>query len=297
MLKIGFVGCIEFSERCLEALHGRPGVNLAFCVSQDANKFNADWKCLRPAAEARGIPYYSAKNINEPEAAEFIRQFAVDYIFVFGWSQLLKSDALRLPRRFCVGVHGTKLPENRGRHPLIWARVLGLPSTAISFFRMNEKADEGDVVLQKEFPIGEDDTARDIYERATEVVLRSLDELVAKLDRPEVEFLRPAGIEGNVWRKRSFKDGVIDFRMGFRNIKNLVLALSDPYPGAQVSLGGSFYKVSAVEPSDDIRINHEFGRVERVAGNTIIVRCGDGAVALTKHEVPLNNLIPGSYFD
>ena len=53
---------------------------------------------------------------------------------------------------------------NRGRHPLIWAKVLGLKKSGTTFF-MDEGVDTGDVLDQKEFEIIPEDTAADLYQK------------------------------------------------------------------------------------------------------------------------------------
>ena len=62
-----------------------------------------------------------------------------------------------------IGYHPAALPKNRGRHPLIWALVLGLKKTASSFFIMDERADSGDVISQEEIIINDDDDASSLY--------------------------------------------------------------------------------------------------------------------------------------
>lgn len=63
-----------------------------------------------------------------------------------------------------IGFHPAALPNNRGRHPIIWALALGLNETASTFFKMDEGADTGDIVSQVKIPICESDYAADLYE-------------------------------------------------------------------------------------------------------------------------------------
>jgi len=66
-------------------------------------------------------------------------------------SSLLKKELLSLPPNGVLGYHPAKLPQNRGRHPLIWSLVLGLEESASTFYFMDEGADSGDILSQKDF--------------------------------------------------------------------------------------------------------------------------------------------------
>ena len=64
---------------------------------------------------------------------------------------LIKSKILKLVKENSIGFHPSKLPYNKGRHPIIWSIVLGLKSTASSFFVINNdlNPDTGDLISQK----------------------------------------------------------------------------------------------------------------------------------------------------
>ena len=66
-----------------------------------------------------------------------------------GWSQILKKNILSIPNKYCIGFHPTKLPHNKGKHPLIWSIINDLKVSSTSFFIMNNKIDDGDLISQK----------------------------------------------------------------------------------------------------------------------------------------------------
>lgn len=63
----------------------------------------------------------------------FISSLNPDIIYCFGWSKLLSPEIFCLAPKGVIGFHPTKLPHNRGRHPIIWSLVLGLEETASTF--------------------------------------------------------------------------------------------------------------------------------------------------------------------
>ena len=66
-----------------------------------------------------------------------------------GWSKLIKKEILNIPKKGFIGYHPSLLPKNRGRHPLIWAKILGLKKTEATFFMLNDKAETGEIISQK----------------------------------------------------------------------------------------------------------------------------------------------------
>ena len=77
-------------------------------------------------------------DVNSKDNYNWIKSLNPDIIFCFGWSNLLKKDILTLAPMGVLGFHPSKLPQNRGRHPLIWALALGLKKSASTFFFMDE---------------------------------------------------------------------------------------------------------------------------------------------------------------
>ena len=74
---------------------------------------------------------------------------------------------------------------------------------------------------------------------------------------------------GNIWRKRSMKDGIIDWRMSAEGIYNLIRALGKPYVGACFEYNDDKITVwrANIIKTDDYR-NIEPGKVIKKYSNT-----------------------------
>ena len=149
-MKVVFIGTVEFSKRALEKLI-KLNVNVIGVCTKKISDFNNDFSNLTPICKKNKIPIKYVKDINSKKNIEWIKSLAPDIIFCFGWSSLIKQELLNLPPMGVVGYHPAKLPQNRGRHPLIWTLVLGLKKSASSFFFMDQRADGGDILSQKNF--------------------------------------------------------------------------------------------------------------------------------------------------
>lgn len=282
-MKSIFIGSVEFSEQALKKMIDL-GVDIKGVITKEASSFNSDFVDLSKLALKFNIPYLFTKDINSLEVSDWIRKKEPDVLFCFGWSQLLKKEILDIANIGVVGYHPAKIPENRGRHPLIWALALGLKETASTFFIMDEGADSGDIISQKSFKIDYEDYAEDVYKKMTRTALDQIEEFLPNLISNEIERVSQDLSSGNKWRKRGKEDGKIDFRMSSSNIYNLVRALSKPYVGAHLVHEGSDIKVWRTNPVDFQNKNIEPGKILDIKKENILVKTGDAAIWLLDHE-------------
>ena len=132
-MKILFIGTVNFSYSCLEHLLVN-NFNICGVITKRTSKFNADFKDLTQLCVKNNVPYFYDEKLNKYGKEEFINEKKPDIIYCFGWSFLLPSTILKSAKHGVIGFHPTLLPDNRGRHPLIWALFLGLKKTGSTFF-------------------------------------------------------------------------------------------------------------------------------------------------------------------
>ena len=282
-MRVIFVGTVEFSKKMLSVLVSSE-VNIVGVITSDHPGINADYTDLVPLCRSEGIEVHSARNINGQETIEWIRSREPDMIFCFGWSYLIKKELLNVPKKGILGYHPAALPSNRGRHPLIWAVVLGLSETASTFFLMDEGADSGDIVSQERVAIRDGDDVGDLYQKIIVTAGSQLRELIPKLDSGKFPRQVQASGSGNTWRKRVKPDGQIDWRMSSRGIHNLVRGLTRPYVGAHFKVGGQDIKVWRTEMLE-AEGNLEPGKVLIGGMNGAVIKCGDSAIRLVESEL------------
>lgn len=285
-MRIVFIGTVEFSYNALNILV-QNSFEVVGVISSSNTLLNSDFKDLTPICEKHKIPIKYVSNINSIENIEYIKSLNPDVIYCFGWSRLIRSELLNIAPYGVVGFHPAELPKNRGRHPIIWALVLGLTQTGSTFFFMDEGADSGDILSQKTITIEQDDNARSLYDKITQTAVDQILGFTKAFVEGKYERKQQNHSLANVWRKRSKKDGKIDFRMSAMSIYNLVRALTNPYLGAHYEDdNGSEYKVWECVVNNEIAdIEHyEYGKVIAVDENAFTVKCGEGAIKIIQHE-------------
>jgi len=292
-MKIVFIGTVDFSYHTLRSLISAEA-EIAGVITKKQSKFNSDFKDLSQLCIKHDIDYKYVKNINHEKNIEWIASKKPDVIFCLGWSQILSPEVLKIPRHGVIGYHPAKLPNNRGRHPLIWALVLGLSETASTFFIMDEGADTGDIVSQKQILISEDDNAKSLYDKIIKVGCGQAVEILKKLKEGKLVRSPQDKRFGNYWRKRNEDDGRIDWRMSAKNINNLIKGLTRPYIGAHFLFKGLQVTVWESEVIKNDELNIEPGKILSSLPMGFIVKCGDHSILIKSHE-PQINLLEGDY--
>lgn len=284
-MRLLLIGCVKSSEVFLQKLISM-NADIVGVVTKSEAGFNSDFVDLGDICRKQDIDYRYTKDINDEETKNYMKSKAADLFLCLGWSRILDTEVLRIPRLGCIGFHPAKLPYNRGRHPLIWALALGLEETASTLFLMDATADTGQVISQERIAIEYQDDATRLYDKVMAVAVNQLEEVINAFEDNTVNLKSYLPSEGNVWRKRGKADGKIDWRMSSRSIYNLVRALTKPYVGAHFVYQEKEYKIwkvrevikegyENIEPGKVIKVTEDHHIVVKVADNLIEIVDGD----------------------
>lgn len=284
-MKILYIGCVESSYVLLETLL-EAGAEIVGVITKSVSNYNSDFIDLTPLCQKHNIKYICVRNINDEESAEFAKSLNAQIAFCFGWSQLIKKEFINIFPKGIVGFHPAELPNNRGRHPIIWTLALGLEQTASTFFMIDEEADAGDIVSQMLIKVEYDDDASSLYQKILDVAKIQVVQLWQAFLTETVERKTQLLTEGNSWRKRSEADGKIDWRMSSRGIYNLVRALTKPYVGAHFIYKEKNVKVWKVrEIITSTYKNIEPGKIIAVnKDGTVDVKTADNVIRLEQWD-------------
>tara|TARA_B100001173_G_scaffold307055_1_gene314949 strand:+ start:976 stop:1854 length:879 start_codon:yes stop_codon:yes gene_type:complete len=291
-MKIILIGAVDFSKSVFEKLISL-NANIVGVCTLKKSKFNSDHYDLKSICKKYKIDCRYSKDINSRDEIKWIANKEPDIIICCGWSRILSKKILDLPSYGVIGYHPSKLPFNRGRHPLIWALALGLKKTASTFFIMNEDADTGDIISQKDIMISKKDDAKSLYMKITRTAMKQISEFFPILIKGKLKIKKQKNTLSNTWRKRSDLDGIIDWRMSADSINNLVRALTKPYIGAHFKYKGKEIKIWKVKVIKLNRSNVEPGKIF-IKNSDLLVKCGENAIKLIETK-PLIKLNEGDY--
>ena len=285
--RIVLAGSVSSSARTLEALT-RNGANIVGVagLAESKSAHVSGYARLDARAASAKIPYFDFKDINTEDVHRAIQAWAPDLLFIVGLSQMVRPPLLSLPSIGCIGFHPTWLPKGRGRAPLAWLVLEGVPGAA-TFFLMDEGADSGPILIQEPFFVAAIDYATDVERRILDAIDRALDRWIPKLQtgewRPQPQDHTVATYNG----RRGPDDALIKWDRPAREIHSLIRAASRPHPGAHTYVAGHRLLIWRAESVCDRPYRGVVGRILDVnSAGYLLVQTGDGLIWLTEYEIP-----------
>ena len=129
----------------------------------------------------RGLPVRQPRTL-AGEAGE-LAALGPELMVVVAYGLLLPAEILALPRLGCINVHASLLPRWRGAAPIQRAIEAGDALTGVTIMQMDASLDTGPILLQKETPLGPEDTAASVHHRLAELGARALAEALPLLEQ------------------------------------------------------------------------------------------------------------------
>lgn len=117
-------------------------------------------------AKKNNIKIFQPEKIrNNTEFLDEISAYNCDYFVVVAYGKILPKALLDIPKKMCINVHGSILPEYRGASPIQSALLDGKNETGVTIMQMSEGMDEGDMILIEKIAISEDESAATLFEK------------------------------------------------------------------------------------------------------------------------------------
>ena len=265
------IGCVG-----IEALL-RNGFQIAAVFThKDDPRENVWFDSVAELAASRDIPVFAPDDINHPLWVKRIKEFAPDIIFSFYYRNMVKQPILGIPPAGCLNLHGSFLPKYRGRCPINWVLVNGEKETGVTLHYMTPKPDDGDIVCQKKIIITEDDTAKFLLEKAARTASTMLDEILPRIKDGAAPRVSQDHSKASYYGGRRPADGEIDWTVGAKQVKNLVRAVTRPYPGAFSHIANEKCLFWAVSEAPYRGEKLSPGVI--ISTDPLVVACGKGAV-------------------
>jgi len=237
-LKVVFLGTPEFAKTSLEAIHQSHHqvvgvVTVADKASGRGQKIHQS--PVKVYAEENNIPVFQPEKLRNPEFLEELRKLDAD-VFVVVAFRMMPKVLFEMPKMGTFNLHASLLPDYRGAAPINYAVINGEEKSGATTFFINEKIDEGNILLQQEIEILPDENAGSLHDRLMEMgsklVVKTLDGLaensIEEKPQPQVEHPKNA--------YKIFKEDTrIKWNQSSKTIHQFILGMS-PYPAAFTTL-------------------------------------------------------------
>ena len=286
-MKIAIVGQQDFGKAVLEAFIAR-GDEVAgvFCAPE---KEGAKADPLRSAALEKGLKVFQFPSLRAKEAENAMRGLDADIGIMAFVLQFVPQDFVNIPKKGTIQFHPSLLPKYRGPSSINWPIIRGDTKTGLTIFRPTDGLDEGPVILQKETPVGPDDTLGSIYfdrlfPMGVKAMLEAADLVMAGKHREVAQDESAASYEG--WCRAA------EARINWANHVDFIYDLirgCNPAPGAWTALEGrkiQIFECRKHRARTFAAVKGKIGEVSEIGPETFFVTAQGGAIEVLKarHE-------------
>ncbi|HWF91538.1 MAG TPA: methionyl-tRNA formyltransferase [Terriglobales bacterium] len=282
-LNLVFCGTPRFAVPTLEKLV-EGGFRISLVVTQpDRPKGRGMELAFSPVKESAlrlGLPVIQPEKIkNNDEFKEQLATLKPDAVIVVGYGRIIPQWMLDLPPMGNINLHASLLPKYRGAAPIQWAIAKGERVTGVTTMRIDAGLDTGDILLQREMAVTEDDTAETISPRLAAVGAELMVETLHGLSAGKIQAQAQDNARATLAPILKKEDGRIDFSNTASEIHNRMRGFQ-PWPGAFTRFRGKNLNVWAARV-----VEHKIAQAELTAsGDQLFAGCGQ-ATALELLEV------------
>lgn len=266
-LKVVFFGTPDFARASLEAIHTSAHevvgvVTVADKASGRGQKVHQS--PVKTYAVEHGLPLFQPEKLRNEEFLSQIQSLNAD-IFVVVAFRMMPKVLFSMPRLGTFNLHASLLPDYRGAAPINYAVINGETKSGVTTFFINEKIDEGNILLQAETEISPEDNAGTLHDRLMEIGAKLVVETLDGLAEGKLTEIPQNQKENPKTAYKIFKeDTKIDWEKEVEVIHNFIRGMS-PYPAAFTVLEvGGEQKILKIFKGKFQKIEHskENGEIE-----------------------------------
>lgn len=250
-MKLIFCGTPQFAVPTLERLI-KEGFPIELVVTNPDEPSGRGYK-LKPSpvkelAERKALKFYQPAKLKDPAVRAFICQYQPDAIVVVAYGHIIPPWMIDLPRLGCFNLHASLLPKYRGAAPIAWAIVQGERVTGVTAMRIDAGLDTGDILLQREEAIRDDDNTETLSGRLSLLGADLMVETLRALGRGTVVPRPQESSLVSLAPMLKKEDGEIEWAQTAEEIARRVRGLY-PWPGTCTRFRGRNLHLWAAQPA------------------------------------------------
>ena len=244
MIKIGYFGDGPWAHEALKRLIRDNSIEIKF-VTVRYDKRDPE---LMELAQRNDIPVEIHQNVNSDEFLNKISKYNVDLFVSMSFNQIFKIGTINYPPLKTINCHAGKLPFYRGRNILNWALINDEKEFGITVDYIDEGIDTGDIILQRTYPITDEDDYSTLLNTAYTGCADVLYDAIKQIQLGTVHITRQDTIDpvGMYCGMRKLGDEILNWNLSSREIFNFVRAICRPGPMATSTLNGQEIKINKV---------------------------------------------------
>jgi len=276
-VRLLFCGTPQFAVPTLQHLRAQPDFEILAVITQpDRPRGRGQEVSISPAkqtAQSANLPIFQPEKIRSPESEQFLRDANPDAIVIIAYGQIIPARLLNIPKLGWINSHASLLPQYRGAAPIQWAIASGETKTGITTMRIDAGMDTGEMLLQRETPIGSNETTPELASRLAEIGAPLMAETLRGLRDGTLHPAAQDHSKASAAPVLKREDGRINWNLPAQAIFNRMRAFT-PWPGAYAEFRGATCQLQGQPVSKDRASNLSPGEI-RFERSELLVGCGD----------------------
>lgn len=282
-LKIVFFGSPYYSVLLLKKIISL-GHDVPLVVSQGSKKTRRG-KIVNTSiyefCNVNKLKCITPDQFNDDVLKEFVK-INPDLGIVYAYGKLIPQKIIKLTKFGIMNLHCSLLPAYRGAAPIQHALIKNENTTGITYFEINEKLDEGRVILKEKYNIEELDNCKIIQDKLTNLALKYCTEAIEKMCSKE--FIKNLLVTKSTYAKKIIKeDAFLNWGMDIRFIFNTIRALHI-WPVARIDLYGENIKILDAKCYEKTH-NDPVGSVINFNKNELVIAAREGYLSILKLQL------------
>lgn len=287
-MRVIFMGTPNIGASVLKALVDLK-LNIIGVISQPDKemdrKKNIIYSSVKTMALENNIPIFQPEKIKD--ITNEIKNLNPDIIITCAYGQFINNEILSIPKFGCINVHASLLPKLRGGAPIHWAIINQETKTGVSLMDMIQKMDAGDVYLQYECNIENNETYDSLYQKLSNLAYKIVYENFYNLINGKLS--KVPQNESNVTFGYNIKkeQTIINFNQNVNNVDAWIRGLSFK-PTAIWRYKNQNIKILEAHKTD-IKSNFAPGTISKIDKHGISICTNDYDIIITKIQLPNKN--------
>jgi methionyl-tRNA formyltransferase len=207
-------------------LHSRDDIELVVVTQRTQRDEIYGYRATHELCAENGVEVHTPKILDEAFLSA-VERMAPDLVVCAYYPRVLPRRLIDIPHLGCINVHPGLLPEYRGTFPTPWCILNNETEIGITIHTMDGGVDTGDILVQRTYPIGADETGHELYRRSMKLCADLLIENFDSLLRKEIQS-RPQGSGGSYYN-RIPPQYRIDWHRPRSEIRNQIRVHARPY--------------------------------------------------------------------
>jgi methionyl-tRNA formyltransferase len=276
-MKIVFMGTPEFAVPSLKILLENNYEIPAVVTVPDKKKgrgLKISESAIKKFSTENGLNILQPDSLKDPTFIDQLKDLSPDLIVVVAF-RILPKEVFTIPKSGSFNLHASLLPKFRGAAPVNWAIINGEKVTGVTTFFLQQKVDTGNIIMQKEIEIRDDDTAGSLHDKLSILGADVVLETVRLIEKDEAKTIKQDDSLASPAPKIFHEDCKIYWEHEVKRVHDFIRGLS-PRPGAFTTFEGKMMKILYGRVAEGISNSNDIPGKILSMSKTLLVQTGSG---------------------